>query len=84
MWDDVVNNPKKVESNDDDWNDLNEEAMLYLGQVISDNCVARVQRYTLASEWWSVLKPVNTLEAAGSGRKKKLFHFLARRRATQL
>ena len=77
MWDDVVNNPKIRESTDDDWNDLNEEAMMFLGQVISDACVARVQRYTLASEWWSVLKPPNTLEAADlevETMKKKRLH----------
>jgi hypothetical protein len=75
----VLTKPTKENWEDEEWKDLNREALTMIQQYIHNSHLARVQRYKSANEYWKELQPPSSLEVAANEemklKMKKLHQF---------
>ena len=75
----VLTKPTKENWEDEEWKDLNDEALNMIQQYIYDSHLARVQRYKSANKYWKELQPPSSLEVAANEemklKMKKLHQF---------
>ena len=65
LWNDVVNIDKsRVQSSNEIWMSLNQDACSYLTGALPDNLVCRVANKQFVCEWMNIIKPPSNFEVA--------------------